>query len=138
MKKSAGQAMKKAWEIFKAAGIRTMKAWSVALKKAWQIVKRAEKLVEITLAKIGRTGKAWVAEITGLSKHYKFARTFLTGAIVNEWGFNNQSLRFELEKGKLYQIEDHHSKPHFVVFEGDEMKEIPESSVAFWLEVQAC
>ncbi|WP_144028876.1 hypothetical protein [Paenibacillus tyrfis] len=136
MKATAAKAMKRAWEIFKAAGIRTMKAWSVALKKAWQEVTRAEKYVEITLAKIGRTGKAWVAEITGLSKQYKFARTFLKGTVVDEWGFNNQSLRFELEEGKLYQIEDHHSKPHFAYFERGEMKEISESSVAFWLEVK--
>jgi hypothetical protein len=35
----ASKAMKKAWDIFKKAGIRTKEAWSNALRQAWAIVK---------------------------------------------------------------------------------------------------
>ena len=47
----AAQAMKKAWEIFKKWGVRTMAKWSEALKLAWAIVKglvkEVEKMVEL-------------------------------------------------------------------------------------------
>lgn len=35
----AAQAMKKAWELFKKAGIKTMDAWKTAIRQAWAIVK---------------------------------------------------------------------------------------------------
>lgn len=35
----AAKVMKKAWEIFKKVGVRTMEAWSAALRKAWAIAK---------------------------------------------------------------------------------------------------
>lgn len=48
----AAQAMRKAWEIFKAAGIRTMDAWRVALRQAWaQVKKEAVKMVEAVALK---------------------------------------------------------------------------------------
>ena len=47
----AAQAMKKALEIFKKWGVRTMAKWSEALKLAWAIVKglvkEVEKMVEL-------------------------------------------------------------------------------------------
>src|SRR5690606_35957209 len=41
--------MTKAWELFREAGIRTMKAWSEALRRAWDIVKSSYKKEETQL-----------------------------------------------------------------------------------------
>ncbi|WP_206922896.1 hypothetical protein [Alicyclobacillus suci] len=67
----AAKAMKKAWEIFRQKGIRTMDAWKAALRQAWALVKGATKMVEL----VGSEKQiAWAekirAEIVSELKHY--------------------------------------------------------------------
>lgn len=43
------QVMRKAWELFRKAGVRTMEAWGNALRQAWAIVKGVVKVMSLDL-----------------------------------------------------------------------------------------
>lgn len=50
--------MKKAWEIFKKTGIRTMEAWRTALRQAWAIVKGVLKMAKMQVVSYENVKKA--------------------------------------------------------------------------------
>lgn len=71
----ASKAMKKTWELFHKAGVKTMEAWSHALRTAWAIVKGLVKET-VTVGEIntfakdahGNTASLWVKH--GLTRVY--------------------------------------------------------------------
>jgi hypothetical protein len=59
----ASKVMKKAWELFRKAGVKTMEAWSNALRTAWAIVKGVMKEVILPVLEGSEKQVAWAEEI---------------------------------------------------------------------------
>lgn len=130
------KAMKKAWEIFREAGIRTIEAWSFALKRAWEIVKNTSKAVVLKMEARSNSDKMWVAEIVGTHPRFKFERNFLTPdrQHVSRSG-NAQWKVFTLVEGKVYQVNEPDYLPYFAVVKNGKLINISEDAVKVRLVV---
>lgn len=125
----AAQAMKKAWEVFKETGIRTMEAWKSALRQAWAFVKGVVKMsVKIKMQIRSNRDKAWVAEIVGTNPKFKFERAFIQPVA---WirGTNEHSKTFELKENTIYQVCDPAYETYFAIVENGQEKVISENEV---------
>lgn len=103
--------MTKAWEIAKEAvakfGGKVKEYFAEALKMAWAIEKAEVEVVkvpatiEIELSGGSRKHKSWVAEIVDRDAKYGLKREFING-----YNKDNAMLYFQLENGKVYDIND--------------------------------
>jgi len=70
-------------------------------------------------------GREWVAEITGRDPKYTFKRTFIA-PVAGQWSSSGKTgtTAFELEEGKVYQINEPWKDRRFVTIENGELREL--------------
>ncbi len=68
-------------------------------------------------------GKEWVAEITGRDPKYTFKRKFIN-AVARNWSYSGKTgtTSFELEPGKVYEINEPWKGRRFVEIQNGELK----------------
>lgn len=106
---------------------------SLGLRTAWaEYNKRASKMaaVEIGVNHQPSGGKEWVAEIDGFHPKYKFNRGFLS-AIRREWSCSGKTgnTYFQLEAGKVYEINEPWKGRRFVKVQDGKVVEISRDEV---------
>jgi len=114
--------MKKAHQIAKTLEGDYRARMSLALRQAWKEEKRVEKKV-IKVNHQPSGGKEWVAEITGRDPKYTFKREFLN-AVARNWSYSGKTgtTSFELEPGKVYEINEPWKGRRFVEIQNGELK----------------
>ena len=71
-----------------------------------------------------RRQRAWVAEITGTDKRYRFARQFINKPTINE----GRCVYYELDEGKIYNWHEGR-RQYFGIVENGKLYEITERDV---------
>lgn len=104
---------------------------SLALRKAWKEVKkvnRISKIIKVNHQPSG--GKEWVAEITGRDPKYKFQREFLQ-PVSRDWSYSGKTgtTSFELEPGKVYEVNEPWKGRRFVEVKNNEIVTISAEEV---------
>ena len=114
--------MKRAHEIAKGLEGDYRARMSMALRQAWKEEKRVEKKV-IKINHQPSGGKEWVAEIVGRDPKYKFQREFLQ-PVTRDWSYSGKTglTSFELEPGKVYEVNEPWKGRRFVEIQNGELK----------------
>ena len=75
-------------------------------------------------------GKEWVAEITGRDPKYTFKREFLN-AVARDWSYSGKTgtTSFELEPGKVYEVNEPWKGRRFVEVRNGELKTLDTEEV---------
>ena len=121
--------MKRAHEIAKGLEGNYRARMSLALRQAW----REEKRVGNMVLKVNHQpsgGKEWVAEITGRDPKYKFQREFLQ-PVSRDWSYSGKTgdTSFELEPGKVYEVNEPWKGRRFVEVQNGEIKTLDTEEV---------
>src|SRR5690606_8442567 len=113
--------MKKAHQIAKTLEGDYRARMSLALRQAWKEAKNMNKIIKVNHQPSG--GKEWVAEITGRDPKYTFKREFLN-AVARNWSYSGKTgtTSFELEPGKVYEINEPWKGRRFVEIQNGELK----------------
>lgn len=110
----AAQAMKKAWEIFRKAGVRSMDAWKAALRQAWALVKGVVKVAGldmvrgyalndsdsvVTEAHVGWS-KGWLAKVklSAVGAKYDLDSNFISASYRELSRAGNGNITYKLSK----------------------------------------
>jgi len=95
---------------------------SLALRQAWKEEREVEKKV-IKVNHQPSGGKEWVAEIVGRDPKYKFKREFLQ-PVSRDWSSSGKTgfTSFELEPGKVYEVNEPWKGRRFVEIQNGELK----------------
>ncbi len=121
--------MKKAWEIAKEAvvkfGGKAKEYFAESLKLAWSILKSETGAIEISLSEGSKKHKSWVAEIVGTDAKWGFKRQFLNGRESEEV----RGLSFDLEEGKIYDVNCAQKGRKFVTVKAGEVVELSQNEV---------
>ena len=104
---------------------------SLALRQAWQAWKEEKnmnKIIKVNHQPSG--GKEWVAEITGRDPKYTFKRKFLN-AVARDWSYRGKTgtTSFELENGKIYEVNEPWKGRRFVEVKNSEIVTISAEEV---------
>ena len=75
-------------------------------------------------------GKEWVAEIVGRDPKYTFKREFLN-AVARDWSYSGKTgtTAYELENGKIYEINEPWKDRRFVEVRNGEIKTLDTEEV---------
>ena len=121
--------MKRAHEIAKGLEGDYRARMSMALRQAWKEEKRVEKKV-IKINHQPSGGKEWVAEIVGRDPKYKFQREFLQ-PVTRDWSYSGKTglTSFELEPGKVYEVNEPWKGRRFVEIQNGEIKTLDTEEV---------
>jgi hypothetical protein len=115
--------MKKAHQIAKTLEGDYRARMSIALRQAWREEKKVEK--KVIVIKVNHQpsgGKEWVAEITGRDPKYKYKREFLQ-PVSRDWSSSGKTglTSFELEPGKVYEVNEPWKGRRFVEVQNGEI-----------------
>ena len=115
--------MKRAHEIARSLEGDYRARMSLALRQAWKEVKEMERNMVIKVKHQPSGGKEWVAEITGRDPKYKFKREFLL-PVSRDWSSSGKtgSTSYELEPGKIYEVNEPWKGRRFVEVLNGEVK----------------
>ena len=102
---------------------------SLALRQAWKEEREVEKKV-IKVNHQPSGGKEWVAEIVGRDPKYKFKREFLQ-PVSRDWSSSGKTgfTSFELEPGKVYEVNEPWKGRRFVEVKNNEIVAISAEEV---------
>jgi hypothetical protein len=102
----------------------------IALQQAWQEAKGMKKSVIYNVNHQPSGGKEWVAEIVGRHPKFKFERSFLS-PIERKWSGSGKTgtTRYELEAGKVYEVNEPWKGRWFITVENGEVVEITAEEV---------
>ena len=113
--------MKRAHQIAKTLEGDYRARMSIALRQAWKEVKEVRNMV-IKVNHQPSGGKEWVAEIVGRDPKYKFKREFLQ-PVSRDWSYSGKTglTSFELEPGKVYEVNEPWKGRRFVEVQNGEI-----------------
>ena len=113
--------MKRAHEIARSLEGDYRARMSIALRQAWKEVKEVGNMV-IKVNHQPSGGKEWVAEIVGRDPKYKFKREFLQ-PVSRDWSYSGKTglTSFELEPGKVYEVNEPWKGRRFVEIQNGEI-----------------
>ena len=122
--------MKRAHEIARSLEGDYIARMSLALRQAWKEVKEMERNMVIKVNHQPSGGKEWVAEIVGRDPKYKFKREFLL-PVSRDWSSSGKTgtTSFELEPGKVYEVNEPWKGRRFVEVKNNEIVTIPVEEV---------
>ena len=122
--------MKRAHQIAKTLEGDYIARMSLALRQAWKEVKEMERNMVIKVNHQPSGGKEWVAEITGRHPKYKFKREFLL-PVSRDWSRSGKTglTSFELEPGKVYEVNEPWKGRRFVEVQNGEVKTLTAEDV---------
>ena len=115
--------MKRAHQIAKTLEGDYRARMSLALRQAWKEVKEMERNMVIMINHQPSGGKEWMAEIVGRDPKYKFQREFLQ-PVSRDWSSSGKTgfTSFELEPGKVYEVNEPWKGRRFVEIQNGELK----------------
>jgi hypothetical protein len=121
--------MKRAHEIARSLEGDYRARMSIALRQAWKEVKEVGNMV-IKVNHQPSGGKEWVAEIVGRDPKYKFKREFLQ-PVSRDWSSSGKTgfTSFELEPGKVYEVNEPWKGRRFVEVKNNEIVAISAEEV---------
>jgi len=113
--------MKRAHEIARSLEGDYRARMSIALRQAWKEVKEVGNMV-IKVNHQPSGGKEWMAEIVGRDPKYKFQREFLQ-PVSRDWSSSGKTgfTSFELEPGKVYEVNEPWKGRRFVEIQNGEI-----------------
>ena len=122
--------MKRAHQIAKTLEGDYRARMSLALRQAWKEVKEMERNMVIKINHQPSGGKEWVAEIVGRDPKYKFKREFLQ-PVSRDWSYSGKTgtTSFELEPGKVYEVNEPWRGRRFVEVRNGELKTLDTEEV---------
>ena len=122
--------MKRAHEIARSLEGDYIARMSLALRQAWKEVKEMERNMVIKVNHQPSGGKEWVAEIIGRDPKYKFKRKFLQ-PVSRDWSYSGKTgtTSFELEPGKVYEVNEPWKGRRFVEVQNGELKTLDTEEV---------
>jgi len=114
--------MKRAHQIAKGLEGDYIARMSLALRQAWKEVKEMKRNMVIKIKHQPSGGKEWVAEIVGRDPKYKFKREFLQ-PVSRDWSSSGKTgtTSFELEAGKVYEVNEPWRGRRFVEIQNNEI-----------------
>jgi hypothetical protein len=120
--------MKRAHQIAKSLEGDYRARMSLALRQAWREVTVQNMVLKVNHQPSG--GKEWVAEITGRDPKYKFQREFLQ-PVSRDWSSSGKTgfTSFELEPGKVYEVNEPWKGRRFVEIQNGEIKTLDTEEV---------
>ena len=100
---------------------------------SYLLKKRKEVKVKTMILKVNHQpsgGKEWVAEITGRDPKYTFKREFLN-AVARDWSYSGKTgtTSYELEPGKVYEVNEPWKGRRFVEVQNGEVKTLTAEDV---------
>jgi hypothetical protein len=112
--------MKRAHEIARSLEGDYRARMSIALRQAWKEVTVQNMVLKVKHQPSG--GKEWVAEIVGRDPKYKFKREFLQ-PVSRDWSYSGKTglTSFELEPGKVYEVNEPWKGRRFVEVQNGEI-----------------
>lgn len=123
------QVMKRAWEIAKEGakkfGGKVREYFASSLTIAWKEIKAMAEKVEIQISEGSKKHKSWVAEIVGTDVKWGFKRQFIN-AREDE---NIKGLFYNLEEGKVYDVNCAQKGRKFVSVKAGEVVELSQNEV---------
>ena len=122
--------MKRAHQIAKGLEGDYRARMSLALRQAWKEVKEMERNMVIKINHQPSGGKEWMAEIVGRDPKYKFQREFLQ-PVSRDWSSSGKTgfTSFELEPGKVYEVNEPWKGRRFVEIQNGEIKTLDTEEV---------
>ena len=122
--------MKRAHEIARSLEGDYIARMSLALRQAWKEVKEMKRNMIIKVNHHPSGGKEWVAEIVGRDPKYKFKREFLQ-PVSRDWSYSGKTgtTSFELEPGKVYEVNEPWRGRRFVEVKNNEIVTISAEEV---------
>ena len=122
--------MKRAHEIARSLEGDYIARMSLALRQAWKEVKEMKRNMVIKVNHQPSGGKEWVAEIIGRDPKYKFKREFLQ-PVSRDWSYSGKTglTSFELEPGKVYEVNEPWRGRRFVEVKNNEIVTISAEEV---------
>jgi len=120
--------MKRAHQIAKTLEGDYRARMSLALRQAWKEVTVQNMVLKVKHQPSG--GKEWVAEIVGRDPKYKFKREFLL-PVSRDWSSSGKTgtTSFELEPGKVYEVNEPWRGRRFVEVRNGELKTLDTEEV---------
>ena len=120
--------MKRAHQIAKTLEGDYRARMSLALRQAWKEVTVQNMVLKVNHQPSG--GKEWVAEIVDRDPKYKFKREFLL-PVSRDWSSSGKTgfTSFELEPGKVYEVNEPWKGRRFVEVQNGEIKTLDTEEV---------